>query len=227
MPYTTNKHQHKSKPCVFLGYSLNHQGYKCLDLFTRRIYVSRHVLFNEDNFPFKDLTSSKGSGFKSGALQYLTITRLDFAYPVNQVCQFMQNPTSTHCSMLYLMQTMLVIQILDIPLVVFVFIWEKTWFHGSSKKQKTVSRSITEAKYRQLAHTAPELSWFRSLLCDLQLCLSPPQIWFDNMSSLAMASNPDQIANLFTKGLCVVRFKYLVSKLLVVQKPVSLQGDVR
>lgn len=32
----------------------------------RRIYVSHHVLFDEDNFPFKDLTSSKGSGFKSG-----------------------------------------------------------------------------------------------------------------------------------------------------------------
>lgn len=33
-----------------------------------------------------------------GALQYLTITRHDLAYPVNQVCQFMQNPTSTHWS---------------------------------------------------------------------------------------------------------------------------------
>lgn len=64
-PYTTNKLQNKSKSCVFLGYSLNHQGYKCLDFSTRRIYVSRHVLFNEDSFPFKDLTSSKGGSFSS------------------------------------------------------------------------------------------------------------------------------------------------------------------
>ncbi|KAI5344212.1 hypothetical protein L3X38_012089 [Prunus dulcis] len=50
---------------VSSGYSLNHQGYKCLDLSTRRIYVSRHVLFDEDSFPFKDLTSSKGGSFSS------------------------------------------------------------------------------------------------------------------------------------------------------------------
>ncbi|CAL8084112.1 unnamed protein product [Prunus armeniaca] len=31
-----------------------------------------------------------------GALQYLTITRPDLAYLVNQVCQFMQHPSSTH-----------------------------------------------------------------------------------------------------------------------------------
>ncbi|XP_026378312.1 uncharacterized protein LOC113272728 [Papaver somniferum] len=31
-----------------------------------------------------------------GALQYLTWTRPDICYAVNQVCQFMQNPTTTH-----------------------------------------------------------------------------------------------------------------------------------
>ena len=61
VPYAQNKLQPKSKPCVFLGYSLNHQGYKCLDLSTRRIYLSRHVLFNEDFFPFQELASSEGS----------------------------------------------------------------------------------------------------------------------------------------------------------------------
>lgn len=34
-PYTQNKLEAKSKSCVFLGYSLDHQGYKCLDLSTR------------------------------------------------------------------------------------------------------------------------------------------------------------------------------------------------
>ena len=56
-PYARNKLQPKSKSCVFLGYSLNHQGYKCLDLSTSRMYLSRHVLFDEDSFPFKELSS--------------------------------------------------------------------------------------------------------------------------------------------------------------------------
>lgn len=31
-----------------------------------------------------------------GALQYLTFTRLDLAFSVHQLCQFMQSPTTTH-----------------------------------------------------------------------------------------------------------------------------------
>lgn len=31
-----------------------------------------------------------------GALQYLTFIRLDIAFAVHQVCQFMQNPMETH-----------------------------------------------------------------------------------------------------------------------------------
>ncbi|CAL8992271.1 unnamed protein product [Prunus brigantina] len=44
--------------------------------------------------------SSDSATYRSvvGALQYLTITRLDLAYLVNQVCQFMQHPSSTHWS---------------------------------------------------------------------------------------------------------------------------------
>lgn len=37
----------------------------------------------------------------------------------------------------------------------------------------------------------------------------------------------DQIANMFTKGLSTMRFTYLVSKFPVLQRPISLRGDVR
>ena len=57
-PYITSKLDAKSKPCVFLGYSLNHKGYRCLDPITNRVYISRHVYFDETTFPFHSLTSS-------------------------------------------------------------------------------------------------------------------------------------------------------------------------
>lgn len=52
-PYNKHKLQFQTTKCVFLGYSSSHKGYKCISP-TGRIYVSRHVVFNEDHFPFHD-----------------------------------------------------------------------------------------------------------------------------------------------------------------------------
>jgi histone deacetylase 1/2 len=43
----------RSKNYIFIGYSLDHHDYKCLDLTTSKVYVSRHVVFYENNFPYK------------------------------------------------------------------------------------------------------------------------------------------------------------------------------
>uniref|UniRef100_A0A2N9J9M1 Integrase catalytic domain-containing protein n=1 Tax=Fagus sylvatica TaxID=28930 RepID=A0A2N9J9M1_FAGSY len=63
-----------------------------------------------------------------------------------------------------------------------------TW---SAKKQPTVSRSSTESEYRALAIASAELCWIRTLLKDLGIYLShTPILWCDNVSALAIASNP-------------------------------------
>jgi len=50
-PYNTHKLQTKAVSCVFVGYSLTQNAYLCLDLLSRKIYHSRHVLFDETVFP--------------------------------------------------------------------------------------------------------------------------------------------------------------------------------
>jgi len=37
---------------VFFGYSSSHLGYRCFDITSQYIYISRHVHFHEDVFPF-------------------------------------------------------------------------------------------------------------------------------------------------------------------------------
>jgi histone deacetylase 1/2 len=53
-PYHAHKLNFRSSPCVFLGYSSSHLGYRCLDSASQHIYVSRHVCFHENVFPFAD-----------------------------------------------------------------------------------------------------------------------------------------------------------------------------
>ncbi|XP_068309650.1 uncharacterized mitochondrial protein AtMg00810-like [Pyrus communis] len=151
-----------------------------------------------------------------GALQYLTITRPDLSYVANQVCQFMHSPKNMHWMAIkrifrYLKSTY-DHGLLYKPRIVrltafsnadyagnpdirhstggFCFYLGSNLISWSSKKQKTVSRSSAQAKYRQLAYTAAKLSWLRSLYRDLHMHLVQLTIWCDNISSIALASNP-------------------------------------
>ncbi|CAL2227060.1 unnamed protein product [Prunus armeniaca] len=152
-----------------------------------------------------------------GALQYLTITRPDISFAVNQVCQFMHQPTDIHWKAVklilrYVLGTShdgLVFRPGDSFVIAFsdadyagnpddcrsiggyCIFFGSNLVSWSSKKQPTVSRSSTESEYRQLALTAMELSWIQQLLQELHVSLpSPLLLWCDNTSSIALASNP-------------------------------------
>jgi hypothetical protein len=64
-PYNERKLAFRSKRCEFLGYSNMHKGFKCLDISTGRIYISRDVVFDEQVFPFAELHANAGARLRS------------------------------------------------------------------------------------------------------------------------------------------------------------------
>jgi histone deacetylase 1/2 len=90
-PYNHHKIDFSLKTCFFIGYSLSHQGYKYLDLSIEKIYVSRHVIFNESFFLYKTSTSSSYSPRSKTnslalALSLLYTHSLTFSAS-NEICQ--------------------------------------------------------------------------------------------------------------------------------------------
>ncbi|XP_060959127.1 uncharacterized mitochondrial protein AtMg00810-like [Cannabis sativa] len=125
-----------------------------------------------------------------GALQYANITRPEISYAVNRVSQFMQTPLEAHWKtvkkilrylngtldfglLLKTSASLTVTGFCDADwasdlgdrrstsgLCVYLGSNVVSW---SSNKQRTVSRSSTEAEYRSLAQTTAEVIWIHAL----------------------------------------------------------------
>jgi hypothetical protein len=89
-PYNTHKLQFRSLRCAFLGYSNLHKGYKCLDISTGHVYISRDVIFDETIFPFAEIHPRTGAHYTNDVLLLPDIPRATSDLPRDNI------PTNTY-----------------------------------------------------------------------------------------------------------------------------------
>ncbi|GJZ85567.1 ribonuclease H-like domain-containing protein, partial [Tanacetum coccineum] len=156
----------------------------------------------------------------AGALQYLTFTRPDISYAVQQVCLFMHDPREPHFSalkrilryvrgsldfglQLYSSSTLSLISYSDADWAGcpttrrstsgYCVFFGNNLFSRSSKRQVTISRSSAEAEYRGVANAVTETCWLRNLLREFHSPLSTATlVYCDNVSAVYLSSNPVQ-----------------------------------
>lgn len=97
-----------------------------------------------------------------------------------------------------------------------------------AKKQTVVAKSNAEAEYKSLALITAEISWIQSLLIELGIRQTVPQIFCDNQSAVALAHNPvlhARIKHMELDLFFFVREKVLSKHLQVFHVPGSDQWD--
>ncbi|CAI0405620.1 unnamed protein product [Linum tenue] len=153
-----------------------------------------------------------------GRLHYLTTTRPDLTFPMQQLSQFQKEPYTEHLQAAYRVLRYIkgapgqgIFFKSDSSLKLTGYS-DSDWascpdsrrsvsgyctFLGSSlitwkaKKQTTVSRSSSEAEYRALAHLVCEIQWLKGLLAELSVQVQLPiAVFCDNKSAIHIAENP-------------------------------------
>lgn len=198
---------------------------------------------------------SKPTKYRSlvGALQYLTLTRPNISYAVQQVCLFMHEPHDIHMQLvkrilrylhgtshydiqLYKSSTSDLLAYTDVDwagcpdtrcsMSGFCVFLGSNLISWSSKRQPTVSRSSAEVEYRGVANCVAESCWPRQLLQELQ---HPPRratiVYCDNISVSYLACNPvqHQRTKHMETNLYVVRDRVALGEVCVLHVPSSSQ----
>jgi hypothetical protein len=187
------------------------------------------------------------------ALQYLTFTRSDITYAVQQICLHMHDPRKPHLTAMkrilrYLQGTpnysLLLRRSSSSDLIVYTDVeWAScpdthrsmsgyTVFLGdnlvswSAKRQTVVSRSSAEVKYRVVANGVAEATWLHQLLHELQ---TPPSrytlVYCDNISAVYLSTNPVQHQHIkhVEIDLYFVREKVVIGQVCVLHVPTTSQ----
>ncbi|GKC38531.1 ribonuclease H-like domain-containing protein [Tanacetum coccineum] len=182
-----------------------------------RTPVDTESKLGNDGDPVSDPTLYRSL---AGSLQYLTFTRPDISYAVQQVCLHMHDPREPHFSALkrilrYVRGTLdYGLQLFSSSTTSLVAYSNADWvgcpttrrstsgycvFLGnnllswSAKRQPTLSRSSAEAEYRGVVNAVVETCWLRNLLRVLHTPLSSATlVYCDNVSAVYLSSNPVQ-----------------------------------
>lgn len=153
----------------------------------------------------------------AGSLQYLTFTRPDITYAVQQICLFMHDPMDDHMHSLrrilryiqgtnhyglhlYPSSTTSLVSYTDVDwggcpetrrstsgYCVFLGDNLLSW---SSKRQPTLSRSSAKIEYRGVANVVSESCWLRNLLLELHCPIhKATMVYCDNISAIYLSGN--------------------------------------
>lgn len=153
----------------------------------------------------------------AGALQYLTFTRPDLSYVVQQLCLFMHDPRESHWLAMkrvirYIQGTKtLGLQLLKKQHSSLTAYTDADWagcpttrrstsgfclylgdnlISWSAKRQPTISRSSAEAEYKGVANAVAEACWLRNLLLKMGRPLTKATVVYcDNVSAVYLSSN--------------------------------------
>nr|GEU77436.1 ribonuclease H-like domain-containing protein [Tanacetum cinerariifolium] len=204
-----------------------------------RTPVDTESKLGDDGDPVSDPTLYQGL---TDAFQYLTFTRPDISYDVQQGCLYMHDAREPHLATLSAYFAM------SVGLLIMVF----------SFMSLTLSRSSAEAEYRGVANVVAETAWVRNLLRELHAPLfTATLVYCDDVSAIYLSTNPVkhqrtkhididiyfvrdfvayrqvrvlhdpsrfQYAGIFTKGLPSALFLELRSSLNIRRPPVSTVG---
>ncbi|GJT98878.1 ribonuclease H-like domain-containing protein [Tanacetum coccineum] len=176
--------------------------------------VDTEFKLGSDGDPVSDPTLYRSL---AGALQYLTFTRPNISYVVQQICLYMHDPRDPHFTalkhilryvcgtidhglQLHVSSTSQLTAYTDAdwagcPVTrrstsgYCVFLGDNllSW---SAKRQVTLSRSSAEAEYRGVANVVAETAWIRNLLLELHTPLSTATlVYCDNVSVVYLSTN--------------------------------------
>ncbi|XP_021719327.1 uncharacterized protein LOC110686999 [Chenopodium quinoa] len=106
--------------------------------------------------PYEDPTKYRSL---AGAFQYLTFTRPDISYAVQQVCLHMHDPRNAHMGALKR-----IIRYLQGTLSFGLHLYKSSI---NQLRQPTLSKSSAKAEYRGVANVVSDSCWIRNLLLEL------------------------------------------------------------
>ncbi|GKC00803.1 ribonuclease H-like domain-containing protein, partial [Tanacetum coccineum] len=154
-----------------------------------RTLVNTDSKLGLDGVPVHDPTLYRSL---AGGLQYLTFTRPDLSYAVQQICLYMHDLREPHFAALkhilrYVQGT------LDLGLHLYASATTSLVGYTDADWAGCPSTRRAEAEYRGVANVVAETAWIRNLLRELHSpLLTATLVYCDNVSAVYMSANPVQ-----------------------------------